>query len=128
MPHVNYYSICCNTALIWLWCTEYSSSVVNRTDILHYNPPIIRAILLASLRHVVQIYRTVITQLFPLKRNSQRKKSQLKSFIFSSLLFNMEEKQTRFVDVQSWLHRSKSWSQMLLRKVQKCQQNMLSTS
>ena len=31
------------------------------------------------------------------KKQSQRKKIQLKSFTFSSLLFYMEEKQTRFV-------------------------------
>ena len=70
----------------------------------NYNPPInFRAILLATLRHVVQNHRTnpflrrYLSADYFRGKETKPAKSQLKCFIFSSLLFYMEEKQTRFV-------------------------------
>ena len=85
----------------FLWQFTVALSVRDKAYEL---PPInFRAILLATLRHVVQNHRTVITQqppsawIFVLRLFPSKGKSQLKSFTFSSLLFYMGEKQTRFV-------------------------------
>ena len=98
------------------------------TYITDYN---FRAILLATLRHVVQNHGR-------LSRNNPRLHRYLSSDYFrrketkpaekasSSSLFYKEEKQTRLVESSD--SDIKSWSQILLRKVQKRQQNMLSTS
>ena len=74
-------------------------------NIHHYNPPInFRVILLATLRHVVQIAGQLsrnnprpiwfVVRLFP----SREKHSQHKNSNFSFLLFNMEGNQTSLIE------------------------------
>ena len=56
-------------------------------------------------RNNPRLHRYLPSYYFHWKETKRAEKSQLKSFTFSSLLFYMEEKQTRFVDVQSCLHK-----------------------
>ena len=55
-------------------------------------------------RNNPRLRRNLPSYYFNWKETKPAGKSQLKSFTFSSLLFYMEEKQTRFVDVQSCLY------------------------
>ena len=97
----------------------------------YYNPPInFRVILLATnsqdgYHAITPACVNICPPIISIeKKTKPAEKSQLKKFTFSSLSLYKEEKTNSFCRCPV-MFTAKSWSQILFRKVQKCQLNML---